>query len=211
MEIVISNVSKYIKGVQILDNVNLKLTNGHIYGIQGHNGSGKTMLLRLIAGLIHSSSGTIMINGAVIGKDIDFYSSMGVLIETPAFLANYSGYRNLKLLAQIQGRIAQQEIMQAMLDVGLDPDDPKKVRKYSLGMNQRLGLAAAIMEKPDLILLDEPTNALDRQGINNVCDLMEREKNRGALIVMASHDDSIISKVADEIFTVTSGKIEKRV
>lgn len=210
MNIVISNVTKRIKGISILNNINLHLTSGKIYGLQGHNGSGKTMLLRLIAGLIHATEGEVIINDQILGKTLDFYSPMGVLIETPAFLPNYSGLKNLELLSQLQGIISKQDVVQAMIDVGLDPYDTKKVRKYSLGMKQRLGLAATFMEKPDLIILDEPTNALDVQGVEEICKLIQREKNRGALIIVASHDQSIIEKLADEVYNITAGNLEKR-
>lgn len=210
MNIIISNVTKRIKGISILNNINMHLSSGKIYGLQGHNGSGKTMLLRLIAGLIHATEGEVIINDQILGKTLDFYSPMGVLIETPAFLPNYSGLKNLELLSQLQGIISKQDVVQAMIDVGLDPYDTKKVRKYSLGMKQRLGLAAVFMEKPDLIILDEPTNALDVQGVEEICKLIQREKDRGALIIVASHDQSIIEILADEVYNITAGNLEKR-
>lgn len=209
MNVDVMNATKYIKGALILDNVNMTLTGGKIYGLRGPNGSGKTMLLRLVAGFIRPSSGRVLINGLEVGKDIDFYSPMGVLIETPAFLPNYSGFKNLELLSQIQARVDKADIIQTMCEVGLNPKDTKKVRKYSLGMKQRLGIASALMEKPDLILLDEPTNALDKQGVEEICSLIKHEKERGALIILASHDAQILERVADEIFTVSAGAVEK--
>lgn len=211
MVINIDHGTKYIKKALILDDVSLELHSGKVYGLQGPNGSGKTMLMRLCCGLIRPTSGTVTIDGKVLGKDMDFPSSLGLLIENPAFLPNYTGLKNLELLADIQGRVGTQQIRQAITDVGLDPDDKRKYRKYSLGMKQRLGLASAIMEKPDLILLDEPTNALDDAGVEQICALISRERERGALIIMACHDAAILEKMADEIYSIYEGKVTKKV
>ena len=210
MRIVIDHVTKTIKGAVILDDVSLTLRSGTVYGLQGVNGSGKTMLMRLIAGLIRPTSGKVTIDGKILGKDLDFPGSMGLLIENPAFLDGHTGLKNLELLAQIKGEIGLPQIKETLREVGLKPEDPRKFKKSSLGMKQRLGIAAALMEKPDLILLDEPTNALDDRGVARICALIRRERERGALIVLACHDASILEGLADEIYKISEGKIEKR-
>lgn len=210
MNIQVKDASKSIKGTAILRNINLDLHEAAVYGLQGPNGSGKTMFMRLIAGLIRPTSGSVVIDGKTLGNDFDFPPSMGLLLENPAFLPDYTGTKNLELLANIQRRIGQVEIDQAMRDVGLSPEDKRKYRKYSLGMKQRLGIAAAIMEKPDLILLDEPTNSLDEKGTEQICRLIKAESQRGALIIMASHDYKVLESVADEIYVINDGDIRKK-
>lgn len=207
MEVIIENASKTIKQAAILTEINLRMYGGKVYGLQGQNGAGKTMLMRMIAGLIRPTCGNVKVNEDILGKTIDFPPSMGILIESPAFLPNYTGLRNLELLAGIQGRANDTQIRQALTNVGLNPYDKRKVRKYSLGMKQRLGIAAAIMEQPELILLDEPTNALDASGVKQIYDLICRERKRGALIVLASHDAEVLRNVSDEIFTIQDGRI----
>lgn len=211
MKIEIANVTKQIRKALILDSVNLTFESGHIYGLYGPNGSGKTMLMRLIAGLILPTAGTVTLDGKTLGEDIDFYDSMGVLIETPSFLPGLTGLQNLLLLARIHRRIDDNVISQSLRDVGLEPEDKRKFRKYSLGMKQRLGIAAAIMEKPDIILLDEPTNALDRDGIAQICQLIRREKERGALLILACHEISVLEAICDEIILVCDGRFQRRV
>lgn len=204
----IKNVSKVIKGATVLKNVTLNMESGKIYGLKGPNGSGKTMLMRLVAGLIRPTEGEVYINGKLLGRDFDFPSSLGMLIENPAFLPNYSGSKNLELLAQIKGIAGEAEIRQMILDVGLNPDDRKKYRKYSLGMKQRLGIAAALMEKPEIILLDEPTNALDDKGIEQILALIRREQERGALIILSCHDAEILHAISDVVIQISEGRIE---
>ena len=211
MNIQIKNCSKKIKGTTVLQNINLELSGATVYGLQGPNGSGKTMLMRLISGLIRPTSGSIIIDGKTLGRDFDFPPSMGLLLENPQFLSEYTGIINLKLLANIRGRIGQEEISQALLKVGLSPEDKRKYRKYSLGMKQRLGIAAAIMERPDLILLDEPTNSLDENGTEQICELIRAECRRGALIVLASHDSKVIERVADEVYVVNNGCVQRKI
>ena len=211
MKIEIANVTKQIRKALILDSVNLTFESGHIYGLYGPNGSGKTMLMRLIAGLILPTAGTVTLDGKTLGEDIDFYDSMGVLIETPSFLPGLTGLQNLLLLARIHRRIDDNVISQSLRDVGLEPEDKRKFRKYSLGMKQRPGIAAAIMEKPDIILLDEPTNALDRDGIAQICQLIRREKERGALLILACHEISVLEAICDEIILVCDGRFQRRV
>ena len=209
MEIIVKSATKYIKKALILDDVNIQLTGGKIYGLKGPNGSGKTMLMRLLSGLIRPTSGEVWIDGKKLGKDMDFPESVGLLIENPAFLPNYTGYENLELLAQIRGKIGAEEICQSLLEVGLDPHDPRKYRKYSLGMKQRLGIAAAIMEKPDLLIVDEPTNALDDSGVEQICTILRRERERGALVVIACHDSLLLQTLSDEIYKIYEGKVTK--
>ena len=209
MEIIVKSATKYIKKALILDDVNIQLTGGKIYGLKGPNGSGKTMLMRLLCGLIRPTSGEVWIDGKKLGKDMDFPESVGLLIENPAFLPNYTGYENLELLSQIRGKIGAVEICQSLLEVGLDPHDPRKYRKYSLGMKQRLGIAAAIMEKPDLLVVDEPTNALDDSGVEQICTILRRERDRGALVVIACHDSLLLQTLSDEIYKIYEGKVTK--
>lgn len=210
MELKIEHACKVIRKALILDDVNLTLQGGKIYGLQGPNGSGKTMLMRLMAGLIRPNSGQVWIDGRQLGRDMDFPPSMGLLLENPAFLPNHTGLKNLELLAAIQNRAAGEGIRQTLRDVGLDPDDRRKYRKYSLGMKQRLGVAAAIMEQPELILVDEPTNALDDRGVEQICALLRRERDRGALLVLSCHDASILEALSDEIYHIYEGRVERR-
>lgn len=210
MKIKIKNATKIIRKAVILKDIQLELESGMIYGLQGPNGGGKTMLMRLIAGLIRPNRGTVFVDGKELGKELDFPPSVGLLIENPGFLPNYTGFKNLKLLAQLQGRADTEQIRQTLTEVGLNPDDSRKYRKYSLGMKQRLGIAAVLMEKPDLILLDEPTNALDKEGVEQICALIRRERERGALIIMSCHDAKILESLADQIITVVDGDARKK-
>ncbi|MBQ7064226.1 MAG: ATP-binding cassette domain-containing protein [Firmicutes bacterium] len=210
MKIEIKDATKYIRKALILNHVSVSLQSGKIYGLQGPNGSGKTMLLRLISGLIKPTSGHVLIDDKELGIDMDFPPSMGILIEAPAFIDAYTGLRNLELLADIKQVIQKDQIIQTLQKIGLDPNDRRKYYKYSLGMKQRLGIAAAIMEQPALLLLDEPTNALDEVGVALICNIILKEKERGALIVIASHDGLFLRSLADELYYVTEGKVEKR-
>lgn len=206
-QIEIKNVTKIIKHNTVIDNVSLTVNSGKITGLKGVNGSGKTMLMRLVSGLILPTSGEILINGEMLGKDITFPRSIGTLIENPAFLDNYSGFQNLKLLASIQGKISDEEIREAIIAVELNPDDKKKFRKYSLGMKQRLGIAAAVMEHPDIIILDEPTNALDSDGVQMVKRILQTEKERGALILISCHDLDVLKELSDVIYLMNVGRL----
>lgn len=207
MYIEIKNLTKTIKGTTILNNITVKFESGRIYGLKGKNGSGKTMLMRTICGLIHPSTGTVSIDGALLGKDISFPPSIGILIEKPSFISKYTGYNNLKILASIQNLITDDEIRQIISEVGLNPDDKRSYRKYSLGMKQRLGIACALMENPDIILLDEPTNALDENGVLLVRSTLIKAKNRGAIIILACHDKGELELLSDEIYSLYEGKI----
>ena len=206
MVIKLTNVSKVIKKAKVLDNVNLELTSGKVYGLKGKNGSGKTMLMRVICGLISATEGTVEIDGKILGKDMTFPDSVGVL-ENPAFIGNYTGFKNLKVLASIQNRVDDEHIREVIRQVGLDPDDKRTYRKYSLGMKQKLGIAAAYMENPDLIILDEPINALDEAGAKQVHEILEEQKKRGALIIIACHDKEELEMLSDEIIEISEGRI----
>ena len=205
--ICIKNLTKSIKGNTILDNINYKFESGNIYGIYGHNGSGKTMLFRAISGLIRPTSGSINISGKELHKDIDFPESIGAVIENPEFWPNYTGWQVLKMLSNIKNIINDEDIEEALFRVGLEPNDKKTIKKYSLGMKQRLGIAQAIMEKADIIILDEPTNALDEDGIELIHKLILEEKKRGAIILIASHNKYDIDILSDIKLRMNGGKL----
>lgn len=205
----IKGLSKDIKGFNILNSIDLSLESGKIYGFYGRNGSGKTMLFRAICGLIVPSKGSIKVYGKELHKEISFPESVGVLIESPGFWNHYTGFDNLKILSRIKNKISDCDIKNAITSVGLDPEDKRVYKKYSLGMKQKLGLAQAIMEKPDLIVLDEPTNALDEESVKSFRKLLLKEKDRGATILIASHNNEDLDLICDEKFRVFDGKLEK--
>ena len=207
MNIEICNYTKKLSKNLVLENINLSLSGGKIYGFVGKNGSGKTMLMRAICGLILPTSGFVKINNKIIGKDISFPDSVGALIENPGFISEYSGFQNLKILAQIQKKIDDKKIVDTMRMVGLDPNEKKSFRKYSLCMKQKLGIAQALMEDPELILLDEPTNALDEKSVENILSIIEKEKAKDKLILIASHDKLILEQICDEIINIENGRI----
>lgn len=207
MKIVLDHVAKTIKGVDVLMDISMTLESGKIVGFRGVNGSGKTMLMRMISGLIRPTKGTVTIDGKVLGKDLSFPPSIGTLIENPAFLDGYSGFENLKVLASIRNRVSDSDIRETIIRVGLDPENKKAFRKYSLGMKQRLGIAAAVLEHPELILLDEPTNALDVDGVEMVQNVIQQEKERGALILLSCHDPQVLNSLADEIYHIQEGRL----
>ena len=207
MYIELANVSKKIKGVQILNDISFRLESGKIYGFQGKNGSGKTMLMRAICGLIKIDSGVIDINGEILHKDIQFPSSIGVLIENPAFLNNFTGFNNLKLLAEVQGDVKDEDISDALSAVGLDVYDTRTYKKYSLGMKQKLGIAAAIMGSPDIIILDEPINAIDENGVTKVRNILQDIKRKGKIVVIACHDKEELEQLSDEILQIENGRM----
>ncbi|MCY7918057.1 ABC transporter ATP-binding protein [Bacillus vallismortis] len=203
------NIIKKLKGNHVLDDISFSIKENEFVVLRGHNGSGKTMILRAIAGLLTLTKGEVFVNGLVIGKDIDFSEHTGLLIEYPSFIPVYSGFQNLKFLASIKKKVSDEEIKEVIRKVGLDPEDKRKVKRYSLGMKQRLGIAQAIMEKPKLLLLDEPTNALDKKGINLILDILKTEKENGTTIVVASHDDTLCeNSVVDKIIDISEGKLE---
>ena len=209
MNIEITNVSKIIRSQPVIQDVCVSMQSGKIYGFQGINGSGKTMLMQLVSGLIHPTQGSIQIDGKLLGKDITFPDSIGLFLESPAFLESYSGFQNLKMLASIQNKINDERIRNTLIAVGLDPDDKKKYRKYSLGMKQRLGIAAAILEEPDIVIMDEPTNSLDTDGVALVKMILTAQRERGALVIISCHDLSILQEMSDEILLLESGRVKK--
>ena len=210
MEINISNVNKNIKGVEILRDVSLKMVGGKIYGIQGVNGSGKTMLMRAICGLIRTDNGEIKINDKIIGKDLEFPESVGVLIEKPGLIDNYTAMQNLKLLADIRKKTTDQELREFLIKLKLDPDDKRKVKKFSLGMRQKVGIAQAFIDNPDLLILDEPFNALDSESVDILKTLLKEYINEDRIIILSCHSREILEEVCDEIFKMEEGKIVEK-
>lgn len=211
MTIIIENFTKTIHGSTVLKDISLELESGKIYGLQGKNGSGKTMLLRALCGFIRPTTGRIIIDGETLHKEISFPRSVGALIENPGFLSNYTGLKNLQLLADIRRTITEEQIIGALKDIGLNPYDKRKYRKYSLGMKQRLGIAAALMEHPAVILLDEPINALDESGAELVGKLLFHARDRGALIIVACHDKEELFYLSDEVFQMENGLITSHI
>jgi len=209
MKISVKDVSREMKSNIILNNINLQFESGKIYGLCDHNGSGKTMLLRAIAGLIEIDHGEIMIDGNTLHKDIDYPPEMGLIIETPTFFKYYTGMENLQYLAEIKNKISKNDIIEALKRVGLDSNDRRTVAKYSLGMKQRLAIAQAVMEKPQLILLDEPTNALDPDAVIQFKKMMEEEKSRNVCIIIATHNHQDIDELFDEKIYLNSGRVER--
>ena len=205
MKLLIKNVNKKIKGKVILSNINMELQSGKIYGFVGENGSGKTMLFRAISGLMKPSSGEIIADGKRLHKDMKVLPALGLMLENAGLYPELTGFDNLRLLAKLNGKIGKIEIEEAIKRVGLNPEDKRTFQKYSLGMKQRIVLAQAIMEKPDIILLDEPTNALDEKGVKDIRRIILEEKERGALVCIASHNKEDIELLADKVFTVNQG------
>ena len=203
----VENVTKYFKQEKVLDDVNMNLETGHIYGIVGKNGAGKTVLFKIIAGFIKPSSGKVTVAGKIIGVDRDFPDSLGLIIETPGFLSQYNAYQNLLYLANINNKISKEDIKEAIRMVGLDPGSNKKVGKFSLGMRQRLGIAQAIMEEPSLLILDEPMNGLDNQGVQEMRQLFLKLKDEGKTILLASHNREDIAALCDTTVEIDRGKI----
>jgi ABC-2 type transport system ATP-binding protein len=209
MDVIIKaeNVTKQFKKQVVLDHVELQVEKGTVCGLVGANGSGKTVLLKVLCGFMLPDEGEIWIKGKKIGKDVDFPENTGVLIETPYFSPFSSGYQNLKNLAGIQKKIGPEQIKHAMELVGLDSADKKWVSKYSLGMRQRLGIAQALMEDQDLLILDEPMNGLDKQGVADIRDLILKMKQEGKTILMSSHYPQDMELLCDTIYEVDRGKI----
>ena len=212
----IENLTKTFGTQTVISDISMTLVSGKIYGLVGRNGSGKTMLMKMILGFVSPSSGSIKIEGKVLGKDISMPDRIGAIIENPGFLPEYSGFKNLKFLAMIHHKISNEgqavgkrneEIRNAMRIVGLDPDSKKHVGKYSLGMRQRLGIAQAIMEDPDILLLDEPLNGLDNEGVEEIRKVLLSLKEKGKLIILASHSKEDIQILCDTVFRMDHGKI----
>lgn len=194
---------------EILKKVSVHFERGKIHGLIGRNGSGKTMLMKCICGFVKPTSGNVSVNGKLIGRDCDFPESVGLIIETPGFIPYYSGFRNLKLLADLHGKISKTDISKIMEQVGLDPKLKRHVRKYSLGMRQRLGLAQAIMEDPDLLILDEPMNGLDKDGVKEMRQYLLDLKAKGKTILIASHSAEDIEVLCDTVCEMDKGILTK--
>lgn len=205
--ITVTNLGKKIKKAFVLKDINYTFESGKAYGLFGRNGSGKTMLLRALSGLIYPTEGTVAIDGQILHKDISFPPSIGVIIENTSLLPQYDAFTNLRILARVKKQASEEDIRNAIERVGLDPNSKMKVRKFSLGMKQRLSIAQAIFEKPDILLLDEPTNAIDENGVTLVRDLLLEEKKRGSIIVIASHNKEDLSVLSDETLPMENGKI----
>lgn len=207
MELSVNSINKTIRKRVILSEVSLCLKSGNIYGFVGRNGSGKTMLFRALSGLMRTDSGSIVWGGKTLHKDFSVLPGLGIILENAGLYPNLTGLQNLTFLAGLTKKIGQEEIIRAINRVGLDPQDKRVYRKYSLGMKQRLAIAQAIMEKPDVMMLDEPTNALDETGVEEIRKVILEEKERGALILVASHNKEDIQILADEWYRVDNGRV----
>lgn len=207
MELIANKIGKKLKGKQILKDIDLKLYSGKIYGFVGRNGSGKTMLFRALSGLMSVNEGMISMDGKILHKDFTVLPSLGIMLENAGLYPNMTGMDNLLYLASMKKKIGREEIRVAMERVGLDPDDKRLYRKYSLGMKQRLAIAQAIMEQPDVIMLDEPTNSLDEFGVEEIRKIITEEKERGAIVLLASHNKEDIKLLADELYRIEEGRI----
>lgn len=203
----LQNVTKRIKENTVLDNVSYTFKSGFVYGLYGQNGSGKTMLLRAISGLINLDSGSIFIDGEKLHDKIEFPPETGIVIENMELLPECSAKRNLQMLAKIKNIADEKDISFSLERVGLDPDSDKKVKKFSLGMKQRLNIAQVIFENQKIILLDEPTNALDEDAVQLIYKIIREEKSRGATIIVATHHKEDLKEVCDVILKIAEGKI----
>ena len=206
----VKNLTKVFGSQTVLDDISLDFQEGQITGLIGRNGSGKTVLLKCILGLTTPTKGTIRIAGKQVGKDMDFPEDIGFIINMPGFLPNYSGYMNLKFLADIRKRVGKKKICEAITMVGLDPTNRKKVGKYSLGMRQRLALAQAMMEDPDILILDEPMNSLDNAGVLEMRQIIAKLAERGKTIVLTSHNHEDIEMLCQSVYEMDHGKIFMR-
>ncbi|MCT7398491.1 ATP-binding cassette domain-containing protein [Eubacterium sp. LFL-14] len=209
MKLRVDNISKNIGNRKILDSVNLELENGKIYGFVGRNGSGKTMLFRALSGLMGVSSGKIFLDDRELHKDMRVLENIGITIENAGLYPELAGFDNLKLLSGLKRKIDDNKIRETIVRVGLDPDDKRPFRKYSLGMKQRIVIAQAIMEEPDILMLDEPTNALDEEGIERIRKIISEEKQRGAMVLIASHNKEDIKLLADKVFLIRDGRVKE--
>ncbi len=208
--LVLDKVTKTIQDRTVLDQVSLTLESGKIYGLVGRNGSGKTMLIRSISGMVRPTEGEIRWNGKRLYREIDYIPRLGLLIENIGLYPEFTGFQNLKLLAGIQKIITDADIREAIVKVGLDPDDTRPVRKYSLGMKQKIALAQAFMEKPELLMLDEPTNALDEASVERIRGDIKTAAAQGAIVLLASHNKEDISCLCDEVYFMEEGKLSSK-
>ncbi|MBO5303511.1 MAG: ATP-binding cassette domain-containing protein [Lachnospiraceae bacterium] len=207
--ICVKNVSKKFGAQTVLEDVSLTCEAGKIYGIIGYNGSGKSVLFKCICGLYHADTGEIHIREKQLGKDMDMIENAGVIIEEPAFLKQYSGLRNLELLWLLNNKKDSKKLQDVMRTVGLDPANRKPVGKYSLGMKQRLAIAQAIMEEQDILILDEPMNGLDKDGVAQMRELFLRFKEEGKTLLFASHNAQDIDVLCDEVYEMDKGRLER--
>lgn len=207
--ILVNNLSLTIKETEILKKINVKFDSGRIHGLIGRNGSGKTMLMKCICGFVKPTDGEVFIDDFKVGKDFDFPPNTGIIIETPGFIPYYSGFKNLKLLAAMNGKINTEQIKIAIEQVGLDSKSKLHVKKYSLGMRQRLGLAQAIMESPNLLILDEPMNGLDKDGVADMRKYLLDLKEQGKTIIIASHSSEDIDILCDTVSEMDKGVLKK--
>lgn len=205
----VTDLHKSFGRIEVLHGIDLELKRGTITGLVGRNGSGKTVMMKCLCGLVPYTSGTVEINGKIIGKDVEIPDGIGVIIETPGFLGEYSGYRNLKFLADISGKADKTRVRSALNMVGLDPDSRKHVARYSLGMRQRLGLAQAIMEDPDILILDEPMNGLDNDGVADMRGYLSDLRSQGKTILLASHSHEDIDVLCDTVYEMDKGRLTK--
>lgn len=201
----VDRVTKKFGSEVVLKETTMAMSRGKVYGIVGNNGSGKTVLMKCICGFLPVTSGSICVGEKYIGKDTDFPESLGLIIETPGFLTEYTGKKNLEILADLNRKISAGEIRRVLQRVGLDPDLKKPVAKYSLGMRQRLGIAQAIMEDPDFLILDEPFNGLDKRGVVDIRSILLDLKRRGKTILLASHNSGDIDLLCDEVYEIDAG------
>lgn len=206
--IVINNLSLKIKKDVILTDINLHIKKGRITGLVGRNGCGKTMLIKCITGFVKPTEGEVIFDGKKIGEDVDFPKNTGIIIETPSFIPYYSGIKNLMDLALLNKKIGKKEVENTLKQVGLYEDRNKMVRKYSLGMRQRLGIAQAIMENPDTLILDEPMNGLDNECVNLVRTILDELRKQGKTILLVSHNSEDIKLLCDDIYEMDKGKIQ---
>ena len=211
MYLEVEEINKKIGVDDVLCEISLSMEKGKIYGLQGKNGCGKSMLMRVICGLVLPTSGRIMIDGEELGKELSFPESIGVFIEKPGFLDACSGFQNLSMLASIKKKIGGREIKQTLKRVGLEDVMHKKYKKYSLGMKQKLGIAAVIMEQPDIVILDEPANALDEKSEQRLWQIVKEEKERGALVIISCHTSEVLEEISDEIFKMDQGQITEHI
>ena len=207
--IILEKATKIFKAEVVVENISVAFEKGKVYGIIGRNGSGKSVFFKCICGLMPLTAGLVRVNGKIVGKEMEIPSDIGVIIERPGFMQHYSGFKNLKMLAKIHGKATDSTICATMRKVGLDPDNKKWVEKYSLGMLQRLGIAQAILESPELLILDEPMNGLDESGVAEIREIFQSLKAQGVTILMTSHNADDISSLCDETYIMQNHALTK--
>lgn len=205
----VENLTKSFKGQTLLENVNLNIKKGHTVGIVGPNGSGKSILFKMVAGFIKPDKGNVFVRNQKIGQDVDFPNNTGALINDPGYISIYNGFKNLKFLASIKNNISDTKIRETLELVGLDPDNKSKVKVYSMGMKKKLGIAQAIMEDQDIVILDEPFNALDLKSYKDIKDIIRNQQQLGRTILLTSHNQSDLEELCDEIYIIIDNKLEK--